>query len=55
MGGPMMGVAVSNLDISIVKGTFGHCGFHRKRSEKNSRKFIPASNAGCAWMFAHFR
>lgn len=35
MGGPMMGVAVSNLDISIVKGTSGIVVF----TEKDSRKF----------------
>jgi len=37
MGGPMMGVAVSNLDISIVKGTSGIVVFPEKnvtRSEK---------------------
>nr|WP_155188105.1 electron transport complex subunit RsxC [Fulvivirga lutimaris] len=37
MGGPMMGVAVSNLDISIVKGTSGIVVFnnnHVKRAER---------------------
>lgn len=34
MGGPMMGVAVSNLDISIVKGTSGIVVFSRKEVVK---------------------
>ena len=33
MGGPMMGVAVSNLNISIVKGTSGIVVFTRKNSK----------------------
>ncbi len=34
MGGPMMGVAVSNLDISIVKGTSGIVVFTDKEAKK---------------------
>jgi electron transport complex protein RnfC len=47
MGGPMMGVAVSNLDISIVKGTSGIVVF-TKRKRKKVRKYIPVSNVGLA-------
>jgi electron transport complex protein RnfC len=37
MGGPMMGVAVSNLDISIVKGTSGIVVFTRKDVKRPDR------------------
>ncbi|MEQ8359795.1 MAG: electron transport complex subunit RsxC [Cytophagales bacterium] len=40
MGGPMMGVAVSNLDISIVKGTSGIVAFSEK-DIKRSKKVYP--------------
>ena len=36
MGGPMMGVAVSNLDISITKGTSGILVFTRKDVQRNN-------------------
>lgn len=35
MGGPMMGVAVSNLDISIVKGTSGLLVFAEKHTQRS--------------------
>ncbi|MBT8191198.1 MAG: electron transport complex subunit RsxC [Bacteroidia bacterium] len=37
MGGPMMGVSVSNLDISIVKGTSGIVAFADKDARKDKR------------------
>ncbi len=40
MGGPMMGVAVSNLNISIVKGTSGIVVF-TKKDVKNNYKIYP--------------
>ena len=40
MGGPMMGVAVSNLDISVVKGTSGIVAFTEKEVKK-SQKIYP--------------
>ncbi|TRX49858.1 electron transport complex subunit RsxC [Fulvivirga sp. M361] len=39
MGGPMMGVAVSNLDISIVKGTSGILVFGEKDVKKTSKVY----------------
>lgn len=39
MGGPMMGVAVSNLDISIVKGTSGIIVFGEKDINKTDKIF----------------
>lgn len=45
MGGPMMGVAVSNLDISIVKGTSGIVVFTNK-DVKRSNKIYPCINCG---------
>ncbi|MBL7472198.1 electron transport complex subunit RsxC [Robertkochia sediminum] len=39
MGGPMMGVAVSNLDIPIVKGTSGILVFTRKEVELNVKTY----------------
>ncbi|UOY07206.1 electron transport complex subunit RsxC [Muricauda sp. SCSIO 64092] len=39
MGGPMMGVAVSNLDISIVKGTSGILVFTRKDVNRSSKTY----------------
>jgi electron transport complex protein RnfC len=39
MGGPMMGVAVSNLDISIVKGTSGIVIFSDKEAKKASKVY----------------
>ena len=45
MGGPMMGVAVSNLDISIVKGTSGILVFDRKDA-KSAKKIYPCIKCG---------
>ena len=45
MGGPMMGVAVSNLDISIVKGTSGILVF-TDEDVKGERKIFPCINCG---------
>ncbi len=45
MGGPMMGVAVSNLDISIVKGTSGILVFTRKDVNRSS-KIYPCIKCG---------
>ncbi len=45
MGGPMMGIAVSNLDISIVKGTSGIVAF-TAREVKNQRKVYPCIKCG---------
>ena len=45
MGGPMMGVAVSNLDISIVKGTSGLIVFSRD-DVKRSDKIYPCIKCG---------
>ena len=39
MGGPMMGVAVSNLDISIVKGTSGILVFTGKDVSRTSKTY----------------
>ena len=45
MGGPMMGVAVSNLDISVVKGTSGILVFNRKDA-KEAAKIYPCIKCG---------
>lgn len=45
MGGPMMGVAVSNLDISIVKGTSGIVVFTEKEV-KGTQKIYPCIKCG---------
>lgn len=45
MGGPMMGVAVSNLDISIVKGTSGIVVFTEKEA-KRPQKIYPCIHCG---------
>ncbi len=45
MGGPMMGVAVSNLDISIVKGTSGIVAFTEKEV-KRPEKIYPCIKCG---------
>lgn len=45
MGGPMMGVAVSNLDISIVKGTSGILVFTQEEV-KRPQKVYPCINCG---------
>ncbi len=45
MGGPMMGVAVSNLDISIVKGTSGILVFTDEQVRR-SEKIFPCINCG---------
>jgi electron transport complex protein RnfC len=45
MGGPMMGVAVSNLDISIVKGTSGIVVFTDK-DVKHQKKVYPCIKCG---------
>lgn len=45
MGGPMMGVAVSNLDISIVKGTSGIVVFTEKDIKK-PQKIYPCIKCG---------
>ena len=39
MGGPMMGVAVSNLDISIVKGTSGIVIFSEKEAKRHEKVY----------------
>lgn len=45
MGGPMMGVAVSNLDISIIKGTSGIVAFAEK-DVKRPQKIYPCIKCG---------
>ncbi len=45
MGGPMMGMAVSNLDISIVKGTSGIVVF-REKDVTRSEKVYPCIKCG---------
>ena len=45
MGGPMMGVAVSNLDISIVKGTSGIVVFTENEVRKRE-KIYPCIKCG---------
>ena len=45
MGGPMMGVAVSNLDISIVKGTSGILVFTNKQTS-NEKRIFPCIKCG---------
>ncbi len=45
MGGPMMGVAVSNLDISIVKGTSGIV-VYTEKEVKRSEKIYPCIKCG---------
>lgn len=45
MGGPMMGVAVSNLDISIVKGTSGIVVFTETEAVR-SKKIYPCIKCG---------
>ncbi len=45
MGGPMMGVAISNLDISIVKGTSGIVAF-TTREIPSTRKIYPCIKCG---------
>ena len=45
MGGPMMGVAVANLDISIVKGTSGIVVFNKKQV-KSSTQVYPCIKCG---------
>ena len=39
MGGPMMGVSVSNLDISVVKGTSGIVVFSDKEAKKKNKVY----------------
>ncbi|MCS5491024.1 electron transport complex subunit RsxC [Algoriphagus limi] len=39
MGGPMMGVAVGNLDISIVKGTSGIVVFNQKQVHRSAQVY----------------
>jgi electron transport complex protein RnfC len=45
MGGPMMGVAVSNLDISIIKGTSGIVVF-TEEAVKRPQKIYPCIHCG---------
>lgn len=45
MGGPMMGVAVSNLDISIVKGTSGIVAF-TEEAVRRPQKIYPCIKCG---------
>lgn len=45
MGGPMMGVAISDLDISIVKGTSGIVAFSENKA-KVKQKIYPCINCG---------
>jgi electron transport complex protein RnfC len=45
MGGPMMGVSVSNLDISIVKGTSGIVAFTENEARKKE-KIYPCIKCG---------
>ncbi len=45
MGGPMMGVAVSNLDISIVKGTSGIVVFSEE-NVKHAKQIYPCIKCG---------
>ena len=45
MGGPMMGVAVSSLDISIIKGTSGIVAF-READVKRPQKIYPCIKCG---------
>ncbi|PWJ44646.1 electron transport complex subunit RsxC [Sediminitomix flava] len=46
MGGPMMGVAVSNLDISITKGTSGILVFTDENTPKKEDKIYPCIRCG---------
>jgi len=39
MGGPMMGVAVANLDISIVKGTSGILVFNKEQASRSDQVY----------------
>ena len=47
MGGPMMGTAVSNLDISITKGTSGIVAFSPKESLQNRPEFACIRCGAC--------
>ncbi len=47
MGGPMMGVAVSNLDISIVKGTSGIVAFSEKDVSRPKKVYPCIKCAAC--------
>lgn len=47
MGGPMMGVAVSNLDISIVKGTSGIVAFSQKDVSRPKKVYPCIKCAAC--------
>ncbi len=46
LGGPMMGVAVSNLDIPIVKGTSGVVVFTDNEAKKRKEKIFPCIKCG---------
>lgn len=46
MGGPMMGTAVSNLDIPIVKGTSGIVVFGERDVKPQDRKIYPCIKCG---------
>ncbi|KAA3611206.1 MAG: electron transport complex subunit RsxC [Calditrichaeota bacterium] len=46
MGGPMMGVAVSNLDIPIVKGTSGVVVFTDEQVKTRKEKIFPCIKCG---------
>ncbi|MGB0524052.1 MAG: electron transport complex subunit RsxC [Flammeovirgaceae bacterium] len=47
MGGPMMGVAVGNLDISIVKGTSGIVAFAGKEVKSQQKEYPCIKCAAC--------
>jgi electron transport complex protein RnfC len=47
MGGPMMGVAISNLDISIVKGTSGIVAFTKKDVWRREKVYPCIKCAAC--------
>jgi electron transport complex protein RnfC len=46
MGGPMMGTAVSNLDIPIVKGTSGVVVFGEEEVKSKTSKIYPCIKCG---------
>jgi electron transport complex protein RnfC len=46
LGGPMMGVAASSLDISITKGTSGVVAFTDTEAERTHRKIYPCIRCG---------
>jgi len=46
LGGPMMGAAVSSLDISLTKGTSGVVAFTETQAERTHRRVFPCIRCG---------